>query len=462
MAKPTIPYQKITANPSRLVDCPPASDRTRLAAPHKVEEGQADMQMMHANQFQPAHELDAAEVLSLSVPLGRPAPTAAWIAAATGWQLSDAARKIYVKETWGPAWDATINARVADEQKLQSQIATIPHFTTEISYESSDGEAVHMTTANDLDIRAAMSGATGADDDNFRRCCRDLIRGIGARFAAEQEIREQFEFGPGRQIDPTIEAEMDRLDGIAQEAWDVLVKFPAGTPGDLLAKTEFLQSLDVEVDHAELMIDILRIWGGAPSMPDRTAAYWQEAMRAYVAAKAASDSDNDSPQAANLCDLMVEAEDRLREAAAPDLAAVEWKIISLQKLAEDIILEPSALNSVLADVRRLSASPAEPRLCHRASADGNLSERYHRLFDELAAHPFGSTSPSDPQFQTVDADHSAKNRDLERAYSEMLEAPVRNGHDLALKLEAVIRHYDGASIPEEDMRSMAADARALG
>ncbi|WP_454888694.1 hypothetical protein [Sphingobium indicum] len=46
MAKPTIPYRKITANPSRLIDCPPATERTRLGNLHKIEEGQSDMNMM--------------------------------------------------------------------------------------------------------------------------------------------------------------------------------------------------------------------------------------------------------------------------------------------------------------------------------------------------------------------------------------------------------------------------------
>ena len=46
MAKSTVPFRKITANPSQLVDCPPVTERTRLKNPHKIEEGQSDMNMM--------------------------------------------------------------------------------------------------------------------------------------------------------------------------------------------------------------------------------------------------------------------------------------------------------------------------------------------------------------------------------------------------------------------------------
>jgi len=46
MAKPTVPFRKITANPSQLVDCPPPTERTRLGDLHKNEEGQSDMNMM--------------------------------------------------------------------------------------------------------------------------------------------------------------------------------------------------------------------------------------------------------------------------------------------------------------------------------------------------------------------------------------------------------------------------------
>ena len=59
MAKPTVPFRKITANPSQLVDCPPPTERTRLGDLHEIEEGQSDMKMMHSDSFLPAQEVTA-------------------------------------------------------------------------------------------------------------------------------------------------------------------------------------------------------------------------------------------------------------------------------------------------------------------------------------------------------------------------------------------------------------------
>ena len=64
MAKLTIPYRKITANPSQLVDSPPACERTRLKTCQKNEEGQSAMYMTHGKKFQPAHKVDTADALN--------------------------------------------------------------------------------------------------------------------------------------------------------------------------------------------------------------------------------------------------------------------------------------------------------------------------------------------------------------------------------------------------------------
>lgn len=459
MAKPTLQPRKITANPSHLVDCPPSSERTRLRASHKTESSETDMQMMNANEFRPTFEISAGEALSVAGSLARPMPTIAWISAMDAWRTSDAARKAYGDEVWKPAWDAAESQRLADEHQLQCQIATIPHFTTETAYESADGEMVHMTTATDLHIRAAMSGATGSEDDNFRRCCRELIQGIAARFVAEQEIRDRFEFNPGRELDPAVDAEMTRLEQIDHEAWEALTRFPAATLGELVAKTEFLRSLDCEIDHNELLADLTRIWNGGRSLSGNGAREWQDAMAAFQVAKEASDNDIDSDAAESLCEAMVHAADYLREVPAPDLAALEWKVEYLRELAAMLILEPTAFDIILADIRRLAARSAAG-----AYSDGvvdRLSQNYHRLFSDLAAHPYGSTHPHDPQMPAIDADHTAKNTELEQAFSDLIASPVQSGRDIALKLEAAIRHYEGASIDEDDLSKIAADARTL-
>ncbi|WP_341897353.1 hypothetical protein [Sphingobium sp. YR657] len=448
MAKATIPHWKITANPSQLVDCPPASERTRLAAPHKIEEGQSDMQMMQPSQFQPAYEFDAADALSLIVPKRRLAPTQAWDDAVETWRQTDAARRAYGEEIFDPAWDAAQQQRQTEERELQRQIDEIPHYTTVLSHKAASGTR-HMSTGNPVDVRAAMVFHGYDDEEDFTLCCRELVRGIGHRFAAEQEIRDRFEFSHDGPFDPAIDAEMKRLEQLDQPAWDAVIRFPAVTLGDLVAKVEFLQSQECDVDHAELLTDLTRIWNvGQPVKDINDVANWQEAMGAYTAAKDAYERDRSD----ELCNAMIDAEYRLRRMRAPDLDAIEWKILSLQVEAEDATLGQAEFDVILGDLRKLRTAEAPGAAVSEISVATLGDTPFMSICRQfMAAYEALNAAGGDDEGRLGEAYHAV--------FRVLIETRPSNDREFRLKFLAL--WGDGGAPNEEIVASMVKDAGDL-
>lgn len=198
-----------------------------------------------------------------------PALVCATIEASPQWQSAVAAMDAaqakfdaYYKATYEPAWNARKQQRHDEEWELQRQIDAIPHYTTELSYATADGGIAHMTSANGLHVRLAMSMAGEAGVDDYAQCCRELFKGIGKRIMQEHEIREGFTFSPALEMPADIDAEHDRLEAANHAAWRAVVDFPSSSPGDLIAKVMFLKAQDAELDHDDLLADLARIFGG--------------------------------------------------------------------------------------------------------------------------------------------------------------------------------------------------------
>lgn len=450
MAKPTIPYQKITANPSHLVDCPPASDRTRLAAPHKIEEGQSDMQMMHRSQFQPAFEIDAEDVLVLPAGLSGLASTTTWSEVLEVWQKADAARRAYGEEIFDPAWDAAHQQRQAEERALQRLIDEIPHYTTERTYVAEAGRR-HMSTSSQVDVRAALTFHQDDDDGEFTLCCRELVRGIGKRFAAEQEIRDNFEFSHAGPFDPAIEREMRRLEQLEQQAWDAVAKFPVATPGDFVAKIKFLRSQGCGENHADVQADLARIWGGERRAIE--VADWQAAMSAYISARDAYHRQRTD----DLCDAMIDAENRLRSVRAPDLEALEWKIWSLRAEAEDAGSGMADLDVMLDDIRDIRTIELVMAVRTDLEDIAANSSPFIAIYQRFMA-AFNGLNAAMKDAEADDG--SALSEVYHTAAHDLAEARPATDREFRLKFMALWR--EGGAPSEATIARMLEDAQALG
>lgn len=188
-------------------------------------------------------------------------PSLQWQSAVDAMSVAQATFDAYYKATYEPAWNARKQQRHDEEWELQRQIDAIPHYTTELSYATADGGIAHMTSANGLHVRLAMSMAGEAGVDDYAQCRRELFKGIGKRIMQEHEIREGFTFSPSTEMPADMDAEYDRLDALNSAAWRNVVEFDAATPGDLIAKVAFLKAHQCDVDHDDLLADLHRIFG---------------------------------------------------------------------------------------------------------------------------------------------------------------------------------------------------------
>jgi len=191
-------------------------------------------------------------------------PTMEWQAAVKAMDAARAAYDAYYNDIYEPVFNARRQQRSDEEAELQRRIDAIPHYTTTSSYETADGAMVHLTTADSLCVRLAMSMVGDAGVDDYAQCCHELfIKGIGKRIMREQEIRKGFTFSELADTPADIEAEHDRLEKASYAAWCAVADFEAATPGDLIAKVTVLKAQDANLDHDEMLADLRRVFGEA-------------------------------------------------------------------------------------------------------------------------------------------------------------------------------------------------------
>lgn len=406
------------------------------------------MQMMHRSQFQPAFEIDAEDVLALPAGLSGLASTT-WSEVLEAWQEADAARRAYGEEIFDPAWDAVHQQRQTEERALQRLIDEIPHYTTERTYVAEAGRR-HMSTSNQVDVRAALTFHQDDDDGEFTLCCRELVRGIGKRFAAEQDIRDNFEFSHDGPYDPPIDTEMRRLEQLEQKAWDAVVKFPVATPGDFVAKIQLLRSQGCGENNADVQADLARIWGGERRANE--VADWQAAMSAYISARDAYHRQRND----DLCDAMIDAENRLRSVRAPDLEALEWKIWSLRAEAEDSCIGTSELEVILddiRDIRTIELVTAVRTELEDIAADSSPFIAIYQRF--MAAFKALNAAMKDPEAD----DGSTPSEVYHTAAHDLAEARPATDREFRLKFLALWR--EGGAPSEATIARMLEDAQVL-
>lgn len=189
-----------------------------------------------------------------------------WQDAVAQMHAASAAYDAYYEATYEPAWEtAKERAGHADEQ-LQRRLDAIPHYTTSLAYETADGNLMHMTTANRLDIWRAIGGAQLTDPSDYVSCCREMVSLINKRMDEQDRVKAEFEqpkVYPAQLISPEITREEKRLQDASHAAFKAVYDFAAASPGDLIAKIEFLKARDIDIDHGQMLSDLRRVFGEA-------------------------------------------------------------------------------------------------------------------------------------------------------------------------------------------------------
>lgn len=190
--------------------------------------------------------------------------TPQWHAAVKAMDAARDAYDAYYKTIYEPAFNARKQKRHDEEAELQRRINAIPHYTTSKSYASQSGVDTFMSTRNTMDVRVALDHFNSTQHaDDFIACCRELFQAICQRIAQEHEIKEGFTFSEVADMPADIEAEHDRLENLNYAAFRAVTEFEAATPGDLMTKVAFLKEHDCEIDHAEMLADLARVFGRA-------------------------------------------------------------------------------------------------------------------------------------------------------------------------------------------------------
>lgn len=78
-----------------------------------------------------------------------------------------------------------------------------------------------------------------------------------------------------------------------------------------------------------------------------------------------------------------------------------------------------------------------------ATAWDRLVEDYRAATAAANAHPYGSTSPSDPRYDAISVDHAQYLHKACRALDAVMEHPVTDNAMLAEKLEIAVKEFGG-------------------
>ncbi|MBV2149549.1 hypothetical protein KRZ98_14850 [Sphingobium sp. AS12] len=87
----------------------------------------------------------------------------------------------------------------------------------------------------------------------------------------------------------------------------------------------------------------------------------------------------------------------------------------------------------------------------------SLVADYRAATSVMNAHPYGSTCPSHPDYETLDADHDQYLCRAARSLDAVMEYPVTDNRMLAEKMEIMVAEFGGDNF----VSSILADARRL-
>lgn len=402
MAKPTIPYQKITANPSRLVDCPPASERTRLAAPHKIEEGQSDMQMMHASRFEPASEISAAEALGVA--------EVADEHAAVPWDLEMAEYRA-IKQA-AIDHDANVLNPIAEEMRRIWPDGAAPE-------DARYGEYQAYRLSSGYIAACETSTRLWDAEDNARR---PLLAAPSPHSAALLWKLEHL-FGPEQ-----IEQEGGHI-----PAWSEEFVRPFFDDIRRLAGEGF--STSAPGGDAQMV-----------ALETKVRSDWQLAERNLQGLEAAWNLDRYSDELANAAG---QAAWDLCKMPAPNLDAPEWKLKHWQDFSRDCVMEPEAFTDLLTDVQRLKATSTYGDRPAAPSGFKHVYDRFRTAWLDVCNAPIGTAHEEVDRLGDLYIAHR----------EELVHASPSTDREFRLKFLAL---WAEGGAPTEDVIAMViADAEAL-
>ena len=210
----------------------------------------------------PTIALPSAVSAAIVAPTG---PSARWYAALA--RMREASDKVsaFYKSVYTPHHE-DLQRRIGEaEADLERRVAAIPHYETRQQIMLPSGERRSLSTAIQIDVLVAADfdrrrHDLSGEDPEYAACCMELHPQAVRRANAEKALRENF---AAPEIDPQIWAECERLEAASLAAWNSVVCFEAENLSNLIAKIEYLRSEDCEVDHAELLADLARIYGSA-------------------------------------------------------------------------------------------------------------------------------------------------------------------------------------------------------
>ena len=146
----------------------------------------------------------------------------------------------------------------AHEAKRQA-VDAIPHFETSSVFEMGSGRSRPLTTAKEIDVRAAKGIARDCrpTDDPFNMACHELANAVEDRERQAEALDRQYRVSEYAD-------RSDELGSVSAEALWAVEHYPITTIGDLIRKLEILKEQDIEEAQVETMLaDLRRIAGRA-------------------------------------------------------------------------------------------------------------------------------------------------------------------------------------------------------
>lgn len=105
---------------------------------------------------------------------------------------------------------------------------------------------------------------------------------------------------------------------------------------------------------------------------------------------------------------------------------------------------------------------AAPAMAAPSNNLADLIADYWRLMDEYENCPFHNTLGSHPDYERMRAEGDAIHDRALVAQQRALRHPAKNGREVGMKLDMILKDYQDCQLPEDLFQIVADDARRLG
>ncbi|NML11294.1 hypothetical protein HHL08_14255 [Sphingobium sp. AR-3-1] len=122
----------------------------------------------------------------------------------------------------------------------------------------------------------------------------------------------------------------------------------------------------------------------------------------------------------------------------------------------------SSRRAFLAAAALAPVAVAMPAMAAPQTSLADLIAEYWQIMAEYEQHPFHNTRGIEPNYESLRAQGDAIHDRAIAVQQRALRMPAKNGREVGMKLDMILKDYQDCQLPEELIEVIARDAMRLG